>query len=170
MLAAVRRVMGSKHRDIDDIAQDAVIALLGALQTFRGECSVVHFAKRVAVLTALSRRRRVGIENRCSDTDATGIENVPDSNGSPWAAAVSQRRRELVQQLLDELPDVLAEALALHFAFGYTVKRSLPPRPSPPTPSGAACAWASAPCAEAGPRRAARGAVRDLATRARGNP
>jgi len=122
MLAAVRRVMGSKHRDIDDIAQDAVIALLGALETFRGECSVVHFAQRIAVLTALTARRRIRIENRCSDPDATGIENVPDGNGSPWAAAVSQRRRELVQQLLDELPDVLAEALALHFAFGYTVE------------------------------------------------
>ena len=27
-----------------------------------------------------------------------------------------------MQQLLDELPDLLAEALALHFAFGYTVE------------------------------------------------
>jgi RNA polymerase sigma-70 factor (ECF subfamily) len=124
MLAAVRRVMGSKHRDIDDIAQDAVIALLGALETFRGECSVVHFAQRIAVLTALTARRRIRIENRCADPDTQAIEEVPDGGigGSPWAAAVSHRRRQLVQQLLDELPDVLAEALALHFAFGYTVE------------------------------------------------
>jgi RNA polymerase sigma-70 factor (ECF subfamily) len=27
----------------------------------------------------------------------------------------------LVRQLLDELPDVIAEALALHFILGYTV-------------------------------------------------
>ena len=48
---------------------------------------------------------------------------MPDSgSASPWLAAVSRRRRELVQQLLDELPDVLAESLALHFAFGYTVE------------------------------------------------
>ena len=54
---------------------------------------------------------------------ASSIGNVPDTGvGSPWVAAVSRRRRELVQQLLDELPDVLAEALALHFAFGYTVE------------------------------------------------
>jgi RNA polymerase sigma-70 factor (ECF subfamily) len=123
MLAAVRRVMGSKHRDIDDVTQDAVIALLGALDTFRGECSVIHFAQRIAVLTALSARRRIRVERRCTDPDATEIENVPDSGlDSPWLAAVSRRRRELVQQLLDELPDVLAESLALHFAFGYTVE------------------------------------------------
>jgi RNA polymerase sigma-70 factor (ECF subfamily) len=123
MLAAVRRVMGSKHRDIDDITQDAVIALLGALDTFRGECSVIHFAQRIAVLTALSARRRIRVERRCTDPDTHEIENVPDSgNESPWLAAVSRRRRELVQQLLDELPDVLAESLALHFAFGYTVE------------------------------------------------
>ncbi len=123
ILAAVRRVMGAKHRDIDDVTQDAVIALLGALDTFRGECSVVHFAQRIAVLTALSARRRIRVERRCTDPDASEIENVPDTAvGSPWVAAVSRRRRELVQQLLDELPDVLAEALALHFAFGYTVE------------------------------------------------
>jgi RNA polymerase sigma factor (sigma-70 family) len=123
MLAAVRRVMGAKHRDIDDVTQDAVIALLGALENFRGECSVVHFAQRIAVLTALSARRRIRVERRCTDPDATEIENVPDSGmGSPWLATVSRRRRELVQQLLDELPDMLAESLALHFAFGYTVE------------------------------------------------
>ena len=105
--------MGSKHRDIDDVTQDAVIALLGALETFRGECSVIHFAQRIAVLTALSARRRIRVERRCTDPDAHEIENVPDSgNASPWLAAVSRRRRELVQQLLDELPDVLAEEIA----------------------------------------------------------
>ena len=123
MLSAVRRVMGARHPDIDDVAQDAVIALLGALETFRGECSVVHFAQRIAVLTALTARRRIRVERRCADPDAPAIENVPDDGlGSPWAAAISRRRREVVQQLLDDLPDLLAEALALHFAFGYTVE------------------------------------------------
>ena len=125
MLAAVRRVMGPRNSDVDDVAQDAVIALLGALETFRGECSVVHFAQRIAVLTALTARRRLRLERRCADPDAPALESVPepdDRGHSPWAAAVSRRRRELVQQLLDELPDVLAEALALHFAFGYTVE------------------------------------------------
>jgi RNA polymerase sigma factor (sigma-70 family) len=125
MLAAVRRVMGPRSSDVDDVAQDAVIALLGALETFRGECSVVHFAQRIAVLTALTARRRIRVEQRCADPDAPPLESVPqpdDGMHSPWAAAISRRRRELVQQLLDELPDVLAESLALHFAFGYTVE------------------------------------------------
>ena len=54
----VRKVLGRGHPDIDDVTQDAVIALLTALLTFRGECSVEHFANRIALLTALAARRR----------------------------------------------------------------------------------------------------------------
>jgi DNA-directed RNA polymerase specialized sigma24 family protein len=54
MLSVVRRVMGRQNADVDDVAQDAVIALLNTLATFRGECRVVHFAQRIALLTALT--------------------------------------------------------------------------------------------------------------------
>ena len=122
MFAIVRRVLGRRHADVDDAAQDAVIALLGALPRFRNECGVTHFAHRIALLTALAALRRARVRQRFTDGRGDGeLDAEADDVASPWATTVSTRRRVLVRQLLDELPDVIAEALALHFILGYTV-------------------------------------------------
>jgi len=122
MLRVVRKVLGRRHPDVDDVAQDAVIAFLRALNSFRGECSVVHFASRVSLLTALAARRRLRLRSRWSETDGQPIESVPDEEvRSPLSTTLASRRRQLVHQLLDDLPDVIAESLALHFVLGYTV-------------------------------------------------
>jgi RNA polymerase sigma factor (sigma-70 family) len=122
MFAIVRRVLGRRHADVDDAAQDAVIALLGALPKFRNECGVMHFAHRIALLTALAALRRARVRQRFTDGSGDGeLDAEADEVASPWATTVSTRRRVLVRQLLDELPDVIAEALALHFILGYTV-------------------------------------------------
>jgi RNA polymerase sigma-70 factor (ECF subfamily) len=122
MLRVVRKVLGRQHADVDDVAQDAVIAFLRALNSFRGECTVVHFASRVSLLTALAARRRMRLRTRWSETDGQPIESVADEEvRSPLATTLASRRRALVHQLLDELPDVIAESLALHFVLGYTV-------------------------------------------------
>jgi len=122
MLNVVRRVLGSDCADVDDVAQEAVIALLGSLATsFRGECSVMHFGSRVALLTALAARRRLGVRHRQSATLEAGVD-VRDGARSPLETTVAGQRRRLVRRLLDELPDVIAEALAMHFMLGYTVE------------------------------------------------
>lgn len=122
MLRVVRKVLGRQHPDVDDVAQDAVMALLRALPTFRGECTVVHFASRVSLLTALAARRRSRLRTRWAETDGAPVENVADEDlRSPLATAVASRRRDVVHQLLDQLPDVIAESLALHFVLEYTV-------------------------------------------------
>jgi RNA polymerase sigma factor (sigma-70 family) len=124
MLRVVRKVLGRAHPDIDDVTQDAVIAFLGALETFRGECQVVHFAQRIAILTALAARRRMRLRGGQTDFDPDGLaaEPIADENLSPLATIVAGQRRHLVRRLLDELPDVIAESLALHFVLGYTVE------------------------------------------------
>lgn len=123
MLRVVRKVLGRRHTDVDDVAQDAVIAFLRALNSFRGECTVVHFASRVSLLTALAARRRFRLRTRWSETDGRPIESVADDElRSPLATTLAARRRDMVHQLLDELPEVIAESLALHFVLGYTVE------------------------------------------------
>jgi RNA polymerase sigma factor (sigma-70 family) len=123
MLRVVRKVLGRANPDVDDVAQDAVVALLQALAMFRGECSVDHFARRIALLTALAARRRVQLRARRADADgSTLVDDIAGQDPSPLAGTVATRRRELVRRLLDELPDVIAEALALHFILGYTVE------------------------------------------------
>jgi RNA polymerase sigma-70 factor (ECF subfamily) len=127
MLRIVRKVLGRQHPDVDDVTQDAVIALLAALMTFRGECAVEHFANRIALLTALAARRRARARARTVEPESdsfdefAAVDTDAGQHASPLATAVAARRRLLVRQLLDELPDVIAEALASHFILGYTV-------------------------------------------------
>jgi len=120
MLRTVRKVLGAEHADVDDVTQDAVIALVAALPGFRAECSVTHFAHRVAVLTAMAARRRSHTRNRYTEPDCS-VDDIAEDEASPLASVMAGRRRDIVRQLLDELPEPIAEALALHFVLGYTV-------------------------------------------------
>jgi RNA polymerase sigma factor (sigma-70 family) len=123
MLTVVRRVLGEGHTDIEDVAQEATIAFLGTLAGFREECRVVHFANRIALVTALEKRRSLRSRRRWWDWSGRNLENVPDEGlSSPLATMVSSRRRMLVRQLLGELPPMIAEALALHFLLDHTVE------------------------------------------------
>jgi RNA polymerase sigma-70 factor (ECF subfamily) len=124
MLRVIRKVLGRGHPDVDDVAQDAMIAFLGALGGFRGECAVTGFAQRIALLTALGARRRSRARAETPEGDGAGAAaaTLADEGArSPLAGAVASRRRALVRRMLDDLPDVIAEALALHFVLGYTV-------------------------------------------------
>src|SRR4051812_12963800 len=51
MLRVVRGVLGSAHSDVEDVLQESMVALHLALPGFRGECSTLHFACRIAVQT-----------------------------------------------------------------------------------------------------------------------
>src|SRR5262245_3718430 len=52
MLQVIRRILGESGRaDVEDVFQDAAFGFVEALENFRGDCSVRHFACRVAVLT-----------------------------------------------------------------------------------------------------------------------
>jgi RNA polymerase sigma factor (sigma-70 family) len=123
VLGAIRMVLGPGHRDVEDVAQDAIIGLLEGLRRFRGECTVAHFAGRVAVLTAMAARRRQQTRDRwvvAHDPEGGGVPAGPDS--SPLAQLEAARRRQTIRQLLDQLPESIAEAFALHFMLGYTVQ------------------------------------------------
>src|SRR3954469_10384350 len=67
MLTVVRRVLGDGHIDTEDVAQEATIAFLGRLSTFREECRVIHFANRIALVTALEKRRQLRSRRRWWD-------------------------------------------------------------------------------------------------------
>jgi len=122
MLIVVRKVLGGAM-DVDDVVQDAVMGLLEGLPTFRGESSVTHFAKRIALLTALAARRRVRVRAHLVEVVDEPVDELPDAGDqSPHELALARGRRLLVRRLLDDLPQVIAEALAMHFMLGYTVE------------------------------------------------
>lgn len=121
MLRTVRKVLGVRHPDAEDVTQEAVLGLLRSLANFRGECSISHFAHQVALRRALHARRHFKNRDKLGDQELD-VEGPSDSGeGSPLALAISRERRRVVRALLDELSEPTAEALALHFMLGYSV-------------------------------------------------
>jgi RNA polymerase sigma-70 factor (ECF subfamily) len=123
LLRVVRRVLGVAHPDADDVAQEAAFAVMEALPRHRGECTVLHFACRVAVLTAMNARRHEAARKRASARETSlPIELVPACSPSPDAEAMAHARAQVVRDLLDTLPIEQAEVLAMHCVLGYTMR------------------------------------------------
>jgi RNA polymerase sigma factor (sigma-70 family) len=121
MLQMVRRVLGARDPEVEDIFQEAIIGLVRALPAFRADCSTRHFACRIATLTALKARSR-----RRADRELALVDDDGDEVAGQWIDerdwALSAHRRDVLRRLLDTLPDTQAEALVLHFVAGLTVE------------------------------------------------
>jgi len=116
---SVRMVLGAKHPDVDDVIQQTFIAFVGALGTFRGDCHPAGFASRIAVHTAISNRRRT--KSQSARVEALVALQWTERQPNPREPDVASRRRRLVRELLDQLPEDQAETLALHVMLGYSM-------------------------------------------------
>ena len=119
MLRVARGVLGPGDPDVDDAAQEALVAVLHALPAFRGECSVAHYATRIAVrcCMVLRKRDRRGREVAEQAADADASDDVVIA-GEPVVAA---RRRSEIRELLGTLPEAQAETLALRIVMGFSM-------------------------------------------------
>lgn len=123
LVKAVRSVLGSSHPDVEDVAQEAAFAVMGALTRFRGESTVLHFACRVAVLTAMNARRRDSAACRATpELSDSELDIYPSSQPGPELGVLAVKSRAAVRDLVACLPEAQAEALALHCVLGYTVE------------------------------------------------
>lgn len=119
MLPRVRnlvRYLVRGDRDVDDLAQEALIAVLRGLPTYRGEGTFKAWADRVVARTTLSAARRSRRE-RALEEAGPDLSLLPHPDGPPDEYA---SRRELVR-CLDQLPDEQRHALVLHHVLGLSV-------------------------------------------------
>lgn len=119
MLRAVRSVLGNDS-EVEDALQEAAIGLVKALPEFRGEGTVLHFACRIAVLQAITVRRRRSASGRQDDEELSA--ELPSSRPSPAEEVSAARRREIMRELCNVLPEGYGEALMLHSVLGFTVE------------------------------------------------
>src|SRR5688572_922629 len=125
LLKVVRGVLGATHPEVEDTLQESMVALHLALPGFRGECTTLHFACRIAVQTAMNAKRRAGYRARLTPSaEPSELDGFPCDEGSPAEIIASERRRDALRRLLAELPDAQAEALALHTILGYTIEET----------------------------------------------
>jgi len=125
LLRVVRGVLGAHHGDVEDTLQEAMVALHLALVGFRGECTTLHFACRVALQTALNARRRASYRRRhTQNADPAELADLALDAGSPAQALEGLLCRNALRELLAELPPAQAEVLALHTLLGYTIEET----------------------------------------------
>lgn len=120
VVAVVKGVLGGGSPDADDVAQESLIALVRALPAFRGECTIVGYASRIAVRTALASRRR----HAAHQDKRHALENDGDTGASvPSVAqrAARAQRLTLLRGLLDELPASQGETFALRVVLGCSL-------------------------------------------------
>jgi RNA polymerase sigma-70 factor, ECF subfamily len=122
LLRVVRGVLGVGHPDVEDVLQESMLALCSALASFRGDCQTSHFACRVAVQTAMNARRRAAHRQRTTPSvPPDELAELAQEDLSPAQLLAAARRREVLRVLLEELPPVQAEVLALHTMLGHSV-------------------------------------------------
>jgi RNA polymerase sigma-70 factor, ECF subfamily len=74
------RILGS-NRDVEDLVQEAFVALFRSLANYRGEASLATWTDRIAARTAfryLSRRREPAVHLELLETPATSLTDGPD--------------------------------------------------------------------------------------------
>jgi RNA polymerase sigma-70 factor (ECF subfamily) len=121
LLRAVRALMGPQHADLEDVVQDVLIAVVDALPSFRGDCSLLHFAIRIATRRTTTARRRSRSVVGWLEAFWRKQEPLEPGAPSPGDATLADRRRQLLRALLGEIPEAQAEALALRVALGHSI-------------------------------------------------
>ena len=99
---------------VDDVAQEALIAVLRGLATFRGDGRFESWVDRVVARTTFAAIRRIRAETQ------PGAHAPVEAGASDEGGSTYLQRRELVAAL-DRLPGDQRESLVLHFAIGMTV-------------------------------------------------
>lgn len=121
LLRAVRRVLGPAHPFVEDVAHDAAYTVLGHLPEFRGEGTLLNYARRVAMLTALNMRRRDAAQKRAREREAIDPDAIASDGGDPEQRLSTHDFLPAVRELLDTLPEQLAETFALQVVLGYSL-------------------------------------------------
>jgi RNA polymerase sigma-70 factor (ECF subfamily) len=102
--------------EVDDMAQEALIAVLKGLPSYRGDGTFRSWSDRVVVratFAALRKRRADDARHAAETPELLPVDDTP-------AVAEYLSRRDLAR-ILDELPPEQRHALVLHHALGMSV-------------------------------------------------
>jgi RNA polymerase sigma-70 factor, ECF subfamily len=116
----VRRLLGARDSDAEDICQLAFIELVNTADGFRGDCPLDAWVSVVTARTVYKHLRRRKLEQRVFTRSP--LQAVPDIAPAPRHSSVL---RDLVRRVSDHLThvdDSRALTFLLHDAYGYDLK------------------------------------------------
>lgn len=121
LVRIVRAVLGAAHPDVDDASQLALIGFVQALPAYRGDCEPAAYARIIAVRAAIATRKRARTQSARRDDEAEA-EGIAGPASSPGDRASARQRKEILRDLLAELPAEQAEALAMRIVLGCSLE------------------------------------------------
>jgi RNA polymerase sigma-70 factor (ECF subfamily) len=107
---ALAKYQSVTEAHIEDFAQDALLKILDALDTFRGEARFTTWANKIAVHVAFTELRR----RRWSDVSLEQMIEMPDGDIIPrtWVDPEADTEQQALQrELLEVVRQVIAEEL-----------------------------------------------------------
>lgn len=122
VLRALTALLGRTHPEIEDLAQDVLLAVIAALPDFRGDSTLLHFSVRIAARKSVLVRRRARSVLGWLESFWHGEHPLRQSPRSAHDEVRGERQREMLRLLLSELPDAQAEALMLRVVCGHSIE------------------------------------------------
>jgi RNA polymerase sigma-70 factor, ECF subfamily len=119
VLHIIRALWGPKRPDVETMTRDVLVSIVAALPGWRGECTLLHFATRIAA------RRAVAAAPPPERTlfGRFGWRSRPRwASVATWDQVLADRRRELLRTFFGELPEEQGEAMVLRLALGYSLQ------------------------------------------------
>lgn len=107
-------------REVDDLSQEALVCVLKALPSYRGDGPFRSWADRVVARSVFRRLKSVRRLDRASEPLGEQQDEAVDSSTAGADHHRYVERRRLVARL-DTLPEVQRTALVLHHVLGMTV-------------------------------------------------
>jgi RNA polymerase sigma-70 factor (ECF subfamily) len=117
-----KMILGPTSTDIDDCVQESSLALANALPAFRGDCTVLYFAIRIAMRCARSVRRRLRLSQERMESVVQLEKALIGGAFEGGDQALLAQRSVALRSLLAELPVSQSAAFALRVVLGYSVK------------------------------------------------
>jgi RNA polymerase sigma-70 factor (ECF subfamily) len=117
----VRRIAKALLRhadDAEDAEQVALVEVLTAAPTYRGESSLEAWADRIAVRTAI----RMARERRLATVRLEAELSPDDLHGPPAPSPLSESIPRPIRAYLDQLPEARRTALVLRHALGHSIE------------------------------------------------
>jgi RNA polymerase sigma-70 factor (ECF subfamily) len=107
---AMAKYRNVTEADLEDFVQDALLKILNALGTFRGESRFTTWAQKIAVHVAFTELRR----RRWRDVSLDEMTQTPDGELIPrtWAdPSVKTEQQTIQHEILETMREVIAEEL-----------------------------------------------------------
>jgi RNA polymerase sigma-70 factor, ECF subfamily len=123
VIADVRGVARALVREVheaDDAAQFALLQVLRAAASYRGEASVRHWARCVATRAVLKHRQRAR-RHLAWESAWEGDADLLVALDPEAPERLDEQLPRSLREYLAELPSEQAEALVLHHALGYSL-------------------------------------------------